>query len=76
MAFDLVGDNGDSVGTISKSNSIRRHAKSRKHYTFLSFCCIFHLSIWFASVVMGVGHVIPSGLLKCNDVFFGKINIH
>ena len=75
MEFDLIGDTGDSVGSISNSNFFGRQVKSREYYSLPTLYFMFHLSMFVAFVVMGVVHVVFGGLFKFNDVFFGKINI-
>ena len=76
MAFNFVCDGGGSVGSISKSNSLRRQVKSREYNSLLAFCCIFQLPVYFSFGMVIVDHVILGSFLECNDVFFGKINIH
>ena len=76
MEFDIIGDRGDSVRSISKSNSFCRQVKSREYYTLLTFCYIFYFFVLVVCVIMGVFQVNFGGLFKFNDIFFGKINIH
>ena len=58
MEFDLIGDTGDSVGSISNSNFFGGQVKSREHYSLPTLHFIFHLSMLVAFVVMGVVHVV------------------
>jgi len=69
MEFDIIGDRGDSVRSISKSNSFCRQVKSREYYTLLTFCCIFYFFVLVVCVIMGVFQVNFGGLFKFNDTF-------
>ena len=76
MEFYLVSDSCSSTGSVSESKSFRRQVESRKYNTFMSVCYIFHLTLWVTFVkIVGID-VIIGILLKYNDVFFSKINIH
>ena len=71
MAFELIGDGGDSARFISKSNYFRSKVESREYDTLLSFYCFFSFHLfcvcyyecWSHHSTMSVGHIILGGLL-------------
>ena len=71
-----VSDGSDSTIFVSKSNYFRRQVENGEYNTFMSANCIFHFVICVAFVTIVCINGMLNFLLKCNGVYFGKLNIH
>ena len=76
MAFNLVSDGSNSTSSVSKSNYFRRQVVNGEYNTFMPVYCIFHFVICVAFVTIICINGMFNFLLKCNGVYFGKLNIH
>ena len=74
MTFDFICYRGDSVCSISESDTFRGQVECREDDTV--FVGFFQLSIWFVLVVMIANRISLGSFLKCNNIFGRNINIH